>query len=190
MVMFLILSLISCHFETWGYFFIASKRTATARPGSRPCIVSPRNCFLILFSWSSGHVRRVVLPGLGFLLPLVVFFRFLRWLYQIHPKCHPCHHRLFQVRDCFCFPRLRTWKFWVNCLRRHGILHDCIVLDCGFVILNKSNSDLKSIITELVLLRMKSICFYLNDFYLNDMLYKVPFICFREVWKKTQRDWE
>ena len=86
-VMFRILSLIFCHFEAWGYFFIASRQSA--RPGSRPCFISSRNCFLNLFSWSSGHVRRVVPPGLGFFLPLVVlvlvillvllvvFFRFL-----------------------------------------------------------------------------------------------------------------
>ena len=47
MLMFRILSLIYCLFEAWMYFFNASKQTA--RPGSRPCIVFSRNCFLSLF---------------------------------------------------------------------------------------------------------------------------------------------
>ena len=167
-VMFRILSLISCHYEAWGYFFIASKQTA--RPGSRPCIISSQNYFLSLFSWYSGHVRRVVPPGLGFFLPLVVFFRFLLTVVSISSE----------IERLFLLPEVEAWD----------ILSELSATsrDFAWSVLSWTAVSL-SLTKQLLITQMKSICFYLNDFVLA-MLYKVPFLCFREFWKETRRDRE
>ena len=74
MVMFRILSKISCHFKAWAYFFIASKQTA--HPGSRPCIISSRNCliglFLIQRQCSSCCTNRLLLTTSSFLTSIYI----------------------------------------------------------------------------------------------------------------------
>ena len=130
MVMIRILTLVSCHFEACGYFFIASKQTA--RPGSRPCFISSPNCFISFFSWSSGHVRRVVPPGLGLFLPLAAFFRFFLTVVSKSSEMSTVSSSTFPSERLFLLSRLRTWTFWVICLRRNGISHDRYCLGLQF----------------------------------------------------------
>ena len=175
MVIFRILSLISCHFEAWGYFFIASKQTA--RPGSRPCIISSRNCFLSLFSWSSGNGRRVVPPGLCFYLPLVVFFRFLLTVVSNSSEMSPMSSSIVPNERLFLPSEVEAWD----------ILSELSATsrDLAWSVLSWTAVSL-SLTKQLLISQMKSICFYVNDFVLV-MLYKVPLLCFREFWKATRR---
>ena len=172
MVMFRILSLISCHFEAWGYFFIASKQTA--RPGSRPCIISSRNCFLSLFSWSSGHVRRVVPPGLGLCLPLVVFFRFLLTVVSNSSEMSPVSPSPVPSERLFLLPEVEALDLLSELSAPSP--------DLAWSVLSWPAVSL-SLAKQLLITQMKSIRFYINDFVLAN---KVPFYVFEGF--ENQRD--